>query len=204
VVGGSTAAGVIFAKEIKEADDPEKTRQERIKEFDEKFDRPYEAAERGYIDDVIMPRDTRKIIDSDTPSDNPHKLAYNPDPAPLRPIEDHGLIGTVCRAQFCRIPGLAHYLERCLRQNIFYDNGGDLPIVYMIPGTDNRQIPILNMRFGHGIALDPKRKTALGPKDRRIHRQLILPVLYCQNGQPGRYPPDNRDALAAEHAGDAP
>jgi len=62
VVGGSTAASVIFAKEIRESDDPEKTRQERIKEFDEKFDHPYEAAKRGYIDDVIMPRDTRKTI----------------------------------------------------------------------------------------------------------------------------------------------
>ena len=62
VVGGSTAASVIFAKEIRESDDPEKTRQERIKEFDEEFDHPYEAAKRGYIDDVIMPRDTRKII----------------------------------------------------------------------------------------------------------------------------------------------
>jgi acetyl-CoA carboxylase carboxyltransferase component len=62
VVGGDTAASVIFAREIRESDDPEKTRQERIEEFNEKFDNPYEAAKRGYIDDVIMPRDTRKII----------------------------------------------------------------------------------------------------------------------------------------------
>lgn len=62
VVGGSTAASVIFAREIRESDDPDRVREERIKEFDEKFDHPYEAAKRGYIDDVIMPRDTRKVI----------------------------------------------------------------------------------------------------------------------------------------------
>lgn len=62
VVGGATAASVIFAKEIRDSEDPETTRRERIKEFEDKFDNPYEAAKRGYIDDVIMPRDTRKII----------------------------------------------------------------------------------------------------------------------------------------------
>ena len=62
IVGGATAASVIFAKEIRDADDPDKVREERIKEYEEKFENPYEAAKRGYIDDVILPRDTRKII----------------------------------------------------------------------------------------------------------------------------------------------
>lgn len=62
IVGGATAASVIFAKEIRSADDPDKTRAERIKEYESKFENPYEAAKRGYVDDVIMPRDTRKTI----------------------------------------------------------------------------------------------------------------------------------------------
>jgi len=62
IVGGATAASVIFAKEINGADDPEKVRKERIQQYEREFENPYEAAKRGYIDDVILPRDTRKMI----------------------------------------------------------------------------------------------------------------------------------------------
>ena len=62
IVGGTTAASVIFAKEIQKSDNPEKTLKQRISEYENKFENPYEAAKRGYVDDVIMPRDTRKII----------------------------------------------------------------------------------------------------------------------------------------------
>ncbi|MFH1651109.1 MAG: carboxyl transferase domain-containing protein, partial [Chloroflexota bacterium] len=62
IVGAETAASVIFAREIKESDNPKETREKRIKEYDELYENPYFAASRGYIDDVIMPRDTRKII----------------------------------------------------------------------------------------------------------------------------------------------
>jgi acetyl-CoA carboxylase carboxyltransferase component len=62
IVGAATAASVIFAKEIKEAEDPKKAREKRIQEYQELYENPYQGAERGYIDDVIMPSDTRKII----------------------------------------------------------------------------------------------------------------------------------------------
>jgi acetyl-CoA carboxylase carboxyltransferase component len=62
IVGGATAASVIFAKEIKNADDPAKMRADRIKEYETEYENPYEGAKRGYIDDVILPRDTRKFI----------------------------------------------------------------------------------------------------------------------------------------------
>jgi acetyl-CoA carboxylase carboxyltransferase component len=62
IVGAATAASVIFAKEIKEAENPKETRDKRIKEYGELYENPYQGAERGYIDDVIMPSDTRKII----------------------------------------------------------------------------------------------------------------------------------------------
>jgi acetyl-CoA carboxylase carboxyltransferase component len=62
IVGAATAASVIFAREIKESKTPEETKAQRMQEFSEIYENPYVSAERGYTDDVIMPHDTRKII----------------------------------------------------------------------------------------------------------------------------------------------
>ncbi|MCF7792077.1 MAG: hypothetical protein K9M56_08780 [Victivallales bacterium] len=62
VMGAEGAANIIFAREIKKSDNPEQTRQEKINEYSDKFSNPYVAAERGYIEDVIDPIDTRKVI----------------------------------------------------------------------------------------------------------------------------------------------
>lgn len=62
IVGAETAASVIFAKEIKKAENPEEVRAKRIKEYRDLYENPYCAAERGYIDDVILPSETRKYI----------------------------------------------------------------------------------------------------------------------------------------------
>ncbi len=62
IVGAETAASVIFAKEIKAAENPGETRAKRINEYSELYENPYCGAERGYVDDIIMPRDTRKFI----------------------------------------------------------------------------------------------------------------------------------------------
>lgn len=62
IVGAETAASVIFAREIREADQPEEVRAHRIREYSEIYENPYCAAERGYVDDVIDPADTRKTI----------------------------------------------------------------------------------------------------------------------------------------------
>mgnify|MGYP000079449915 CR=1 FL=1 len=62
IVGAETAASVIFAKEIANAENPEEVRQKRINEYRELYENPYHAASRGYVDDVIMPHDTRKYI----------------------------------------------------------------------------------------------------------------------------------------------
>jgi acetyl-CoA carboxylase carboxyltransferase component len=62
IVGAETAASVIFAREIRESENPEETRAKRIKEYSDIYENPYKGAERGYIDDVIMPSDTRKVI----------------------------------------------------------------------------------------------------------------------------------------------
>jgi acetyl-CoA carboxylase carboxyltransferase component len=63
VMGASGAANVIYRKEISNAEDPEAKRQEKIQEYEDYFSNPYRAANRGYIDGVIAPRETRpKLI----------------------------------------------------------------------------------------------------------------------------------------------
>jgi acetyl-CoA carboxylase carboxyltransferase component len=62
IVGADTAASVIFAREIRESANPEETRAQRVSEFSELYENPYKAAERGYVDDIIMPSDTRKTL----------------------------------------------------------------------------------------------------------------------------------------------
>ena len=62
VMGAPGAVGLINRKEIEAADDVEAKRAELIAEYTERFANPYIAAERGYIDDVIDPRETRATI----------------------------------------------------------------------------------------------------------------------------------------------
>ncbi len=62
VMGAKGAAEIIFKKEIDEADDKQAMLDKKIEEFTEKFANPYLAAERGYIDDIIEPRVTRKKL----------------------------------------------------------------------------------------------------------------------------------------------
>ena len=59
VMGASGAVNLIQRKEIAEAADPEGKRRELIADYEERFDNPYIAAERGYLDEVIEPKDTR-------------------------------------------------------------------------------------------------------------------------------------------------
>jgi propionyl-CoA carboxylase beta chain len=62
------------------AADPDRERDLRLQEFKEKFANPYIAAERGYVDEIIAPRDTRKklvtalnMLDSKRDSNPPKK-----------------------------------------------------------------------------------------------------------------------------------
>jgi propionyl-CoA carboxylase beta chain len=59
VMGPEGAVKVIYRKEIMEAEDPAKREAELVAEYREKFANPYVAASRGYIDDVIEPKETR-------------------------------------------------------------------------------------------------------------------------------------------------
>ena len=62
VMGPQGAVSVIFKREIAQADDPKQRSDELIEDYREQFANPYYAAERGYIDDVIEPRQTRAAL----------------------------------------------------------------------------------------------------------------------------------------------
>jgi len=62
VMGAKGAAEIIFKKEIAEADNPEEKLQEKVDEYTAKFANPYRAAHRGFVDEVIMPSETREKL----------------------------------------------------------------------------------------------------------------------------------------------
>ncbi|WP_419998070.1 acyl-CoA carboxylase subunit beta [Streptomyces boninensis] len=62
VMGAEGAANVIFRKQIAEAGDPEAKRAEMVKAYKTELMHPYYAAERGLVDDVIDPAETREVL----------------------------------------------------------------------------------------------------------------------------------------------
>jgi len=62
VMGPEGAANILFKDVIAQAENPAVTRQEKIAEYRQKFANPYVAASRGMVDDIIDPRDTRRVL----------------------------------------------------------------------------------------------------------------------------------------------
>lgn len=62
VMGASGAVNILFRNEVKEAADPKARNAELVRNYQEQFNNPYVAASRGLIDDVIEPRDSRRIL----------------------------------------------------------------------------------------------------------------------------------------------
>ncbi|WP_051838448.1 acyl-CoA carboxylase subunit beta [Streptomyces sp. NRRL WC-3742] len=62
VMGAEGAANVVFRREIAASDTPEATRAQLVKEYTAELMHPYYAAERGLVDDVIDPADTRRVL----------------------------------------------------------------------------------------------------------------------------------------------
>jgi propionyl-CoA carboxylase beta chain len=63
VMGAEGAVNIVYRRELTAAADPEAVRKEKIEEFRDRFASPFIAAERGFIDDVIEPHETRpKVI----------------------------------------------------------------------------------------------------------------------------------------------
>ena len=83
VMGPEGAANIIFRKEIMEAEDQNAMRQEKVKEYIEKFANPYVAASKGFIDSVIEPKETRSLL--------LHALKLSVLKEEYRPAKKHGL-----------------------------------------------------------------------------------------------------------------
>jgi acetyl-CoA carboxylase carboxyltransferase component len=62
VMGPQGAVEIVYRRELAEAADPAARRAELVEEYTERYANPYIAAERGYVDDVISPADTRKVL----------------------------------------------------------------------------------------------------------------------------------------------
>ena len=84
VMGANGAANIIFAREIAGSSNPEEIRAAKIGRYKNKFSNPYIAAERGYIEGVIDPIDTRNVIIK--------ALSLAENKAEMRPMRKHGNI----------------------------------------------------------------------------------------------------------------
>ena len=62
VMGPEGAVNVLFRKELARAEDPEALRAAKVREFRDKFANPYVAVDRGFVDEVIFPRQTRRKV----------------------------------------------------------------------------------------------------------------------------------------------
>jgi propionyl-CoA carboxylase beta chain len=66
VMGAAGAVQILYGKRLRALDDDARTAEEAalVAEYDAAFDNPYRAAERGYVDAVIEPADTRRVLAS--------------------------------------------------------------------------------------------------------------------------------------------
>jgi propionyl-CoA carboxylase beta chain len=62
VMGPEAAVNILYKRELEQAENPERRRAELVTEFREKFANPHVAAARGFIDEIIRPRETRRKI----------------------------------------------------------------------------------------------------------------------------------------------
>ena len=62
VMGAEGAVNILFRREVDSAENPAARRQELVEDYEKKFNNPYVAASRGLIDDVVEPRDTRRLL----------------------------------------------------------------------------------------------------------------------------------------------
>ena len=78
VMGADGAVDVIFNRELNKAEDPDKLREEKIEAYKEKYLNPYFAASCGFVDEVILPEETRaKLIDAFAGLENKTAVTLN-------------------------------------------------------------------------------------------------------------------------------
>ena len=61
-MGPEGAVDIVYKRELENAENREAVRRKKIEEFRERFANPYVAADRGFVDAVIQPRETRKKL----------------------------------------------------------------------------------------------------------------------------------------------
>ena len=61
-MGPEGAVNIVYRRELNAAKDQEAVRKQKVEEFRERFANPFVAAERGYVDDVIEPHETRPRV----------------------------------------------------------------------------------------------------------------------------------------------
>ena len=83
VMGPEGAANIIFRKEIMGAENPDEMRQQKVEEYKQKFANPYVAAAYGYVDAVIEPAETRKMLI--------HALEISASKTEIMPEKKHGI-----------------------------------------------------------------------------------------------------------------
>ena len=83
VMGPQGAANIIFRKEIMEASNPDEMRKQKVEEYKERFANPYVAAAKGYVDSVIEPAETRKMLI--------HSLMLCENKAEIKTDKKHGI-----------------------------------------------------------------------------------------------------------------
>ncbi|MEX1378097.1 MAG: carboxyl transferase domain-containing protein [Eubacteriales bacterium] len=62
VMGAEGAIDLLFFRELKNSDDPQKLREEKLEQYRSELCNPYEAAKRGFVTDIILPEDTRETL----------------------------------------------------------------------------------------------------------------------------------------------
>ena len=62
VMGSEGAVNILYRKQLAESDDPDAERERLRQEYDDELSNPYIAAERGYVDQVIYPHETRSQV----------------------------------------------------------------------------------------------------------------------------------------------
>ena len=83
VMGPEGAANIIFRKEIMNAENPAEMRKIKVAEYRERFANPYVAASKGYIDSVIEPSETRKLLK--------HAIEVSANKSVMTPNKKHGI-----------------------------------------------------------------------------------------------------------------
>ena len=83
VMGPEGAANIIFRKEILSAKNPDEMRKKKVNEYRKKFANPYVAAAYGYVDAVIEPKETRKMLI--------HAIEISSNKKEVRPEKKHGI-----------------------------------------------------------------------------------------------------------------